>query len=208
MTDTPPTAPDEPWHGTLNGYKHKKCRCDLCKNANRAYVRAYAKKVMSQPITGSESWHGTYRGYIDKGCRCDLCKDAKRAYAKKIRSQPITGSESWHGHSSGYDVRGCRCSECLFAGKIYRASRKFGLSKEKVLQLLRKEKCEICETETSPNKCGFHIDHDHSCCPDKKSCGKCVRGLLCQKCNSVIGFAKDDPEILKAAISYLERYSA
>jgi hypothetical protein len=82
------------------------------------------------------------------------------------------------------------------------------LSKDEVLQLLRKEKCEICETETSPNKGGFHIDHDHSCCPNKKSCGKCVRGLLCQKCNSVIGFANDDPEILKAAISYLERYSA
>lgn len=36
---------------------------------------------------------------------------------------------------------------------------------------------------------GFHIDHDHRCCPQGgKSCGKCIRGLLCQKCNHLIGW--------------------
>lgn len=207
MTGTLPTASGESWHGTKNGYAYHKCRCDLCKEANRVYGRACAEKVMSQPITGDESWHGTTYGYNNRGCRCDLCKDAKRAYAKKIKSQPITGSESWHGTCSGYDVRGCRCSECFFAGKIYKASQRFRISKDEVLQLLRKEKCEICGTN-EPNSRGWCIDHDHSCCDGKKACGKCVRGLLCQKCNTIIGFANDDLQILKAAISYLERYSA
>jgi hypothetical protein len=26
-------------HGTLNGYKYHRCRCDLCKKANRDYLR-------------------------------------------------------------------------------------------------------------------------------------------------------------------------
>lgn len=50
------------------------------------------------------------------------------------------------------------------------------------------------------------VDHDHSCCPEKAySCGNCVRGLLCTTCNTLLGHAKDDPSILRAAADYLEK---
>lgn len=47
------------------------------------------------------------------------------------------------------------------------------------------------------------IDHDHNCCPTVKSCGHCTRGLLCRGCNSMLGFARDNPDILKAGADYL-----
>lgn len=50
------------------------------------------------------------------------------------------------------------------------------------------------------------IDHDHTCCPGSKSCGKCVRGLLCDTCNLLLGQANDDLGILTAAANYLRAW--
>jgi hypothetical protein len=32
------------------------------------------------------------------------------------------------------------------------------------------------------------VDHNHACCPGKKTCGACVRGLVCSPCNRAIGY--------------------
>ena len=45
-------------------------------------------------------------------------------------------------------------------------------------------KCGICRLEFTETPC---VDHDHSCCNEKKSCGKCIRGLLCSDCNKRLG---------------------
>lgn len=59
-------------------------------------------------------------------------------------------------------------------------------------------KCAICRNaSTGRKKSGrLAIDHCHST-------GK-VRGLLCHRCNTMLGQSKDSPEILRAAALYLE----
>lgn len=62
--------------------------------------------------------------------------------------------------------------------------------------------CAICKTPISlqsgkTKKGKAHVDHCHVT-------GK-VRGLLCTKCNTVLGMSNDNPDILKEAILYLDR---
>jgi len=49
------------------------------------------------------------------------------------------------------------------------------------------------------------VDHDRSCCSGRKSCGKCVRGLIHWSCNLILGHAEDNLEILQQAAAYLKR---
>ena len=65
--------------------------------------------------------------------------------------------------------------------------------------------CAICGATEAGGGRDWAIDHDHSCCPGKFSCGQCVRGLLCHNCNVGIGMLKDSPERIRRAIDYIER---
>jgi hypothetical protein len=55
------------------------------------------------------------------------------------------------------------------------------------------------------------IDHDHAAAKthghrETVGCGRCVRGLLCNSCNLVLGYAADKPEILDRAAMYLRAW--
>jgi hypothetical protein len=50
------------------------------------------------------------------------------------------------------------------------------------------------------------VDHDHHCCPEsKRSCGACIRGLLCSHCNVAVGKIFDNSGTARAMAEYLER---
>ncbi len=63
--------------------------------------------------------------------------------------------------------------------------------------------CPICE-RPFPNDGSLQVDHDHDCCPETYSCGKCVRGLLCAGCNRTLSVFGEDPERFLRAAEYLK----
>jgi hypothetical protein len=55
-----------------------------------------------------------------------------------------------------------------------------------------------------------HIDHDQRCCSrdqdvNFKTCGKCVRALLCNVCNQAVGFVERYPHRVHMWIEYVRR---
>lgn len=87
---------------------------------------------------------------------------------------------------------------------------RYNLSKAEVEQMYAEQanKCAACGSEEPPDPTSgqvLRIDHDHACCPGKtRSCGKCVRGLLCNRCNIVAG-AMENP-VTPLVVAYLEAW--
>jgi hypothetical protein len=117
----------------------------------------------------------------DKRWRSSYKKDCKLCYNKKRR-------ESYNP-----DLR-----------RIDGLRQNYGISYEEYYNMYIHQKgcCAICNTPISlhagnTKKHKAHVDH----CHDTKK----IRGLLCTKCNTLLGMANDNVNILESAKLYLER---
>lgn len=81
-----------------------------------------------------------------------------------------------------------------------RLRRKYNMSLEQYQEMLDRQggACAIC------GRAGLvlDVDHDHSCCEGPHSCGGCVRGLLCRRCNLRVGmFESGEMEPIRAYLN-------
>lgn len=76
----------------------------------------------------------------------------------------------------------------------------YGITLEERDKIIIKQnnKCKICKKSFDENKRRKYpcVDHNHKT--------KKIRGILCDNCNKMLGHAKDNIEILKLAIKYIE----
>lgn len=116
------------------------------------------------------------------------------------------------GWSSGHRYRKRTCTTCLLAKQkqrvaadpeYYRAlgfaqnlKQNYGLTVDRYNEIMTAQdgRCGICREEFTGRP---HVDHDHAT-------GQ-VRGILCFTCNTALGKFKDSVELLRSAISYLEK---
>lgn len=141
---------------------------------------------------------------------CSRCEQHLPASAFSRRSNRVDGLMSWCSSCNTEHMRRWRAEnpdKARATGRRDHLRRKYGITPEEYDRLLAEQGggCAICGT-TDPGSPAFNVDHNHACCPTEKTCGKCVRALLCRACNTLLGNARDDAERLRAAAAYLEEH--
>lgn len=125
-------------------------------------------------------------------------KEVKRQYNKKYRIKNSEKLNNWSRNRYAED-------STRFKSAIMKY--KYSITYEDYLLLLEKQGgvCDICGTDDPRGRGKFHIDHDHSCCSTEKTCGKCIRSLLCSSCNRKLGILENS-EWLDKAFVYLQKW--
>lgn len=172
--------------------------------------------ITSGPLRGLPAT-GTYAGFRrhkTKGEQpCGACRAARAEYERKYRDHhPERFREAgrryyYANRAESHDrVRAWRASN---PDKYREAAlrRNYGMTLPEFNALLESQGgvCAICRKEP-PERRGknkWHIDHDHGCCSQRPTCGRCTRGVLCSNCNQGLGRLGESN--LRAAIAYLER---
>jgi Recombination endonuclease VII len=87
--------------------------------------------------------------------------------------------------------------------------RKYHLTLEQYQEMLERQggRCAVCSRTPEDNSRRFAVDHDHACCPGNSSCGKCVRSLLCNVHNLILGQLHDDLITLQRIATYVELWA-
>lgn len=98
------------------------------------------------------------------------------------------------------------CFECKKFMGTERVLKRYGLDVESYMQMFNGQGgvCGICKKPENDGR-RLSVDHDHSCCAGTNSCGKCIRGLLCSRCNKTLGMIEDNTDYLNAMIEYLQK---
>ncbi|MFI6861319.1 endonuclease VII domain-containing protein [Streptomyces sp. NPDC050421] len=75
-------------------------------------------------------------------------------------------------------------------------AKRYGLTDSQLALVVGDAVCHICGERDPREGDGFCVDHDHAT--------GAVRGLLCGGCNTGLGMFRDRPELLSAAVRYLQ----
>ena len=173
--------------------------CSVTECLNKSSVKGYCPKHYT--------W-ARQNGLIDSSKKCTVegCdkNHSARGYCKSHYSKAIRSGKF-------SDYRKCEVNDCdkphASNGYCERHSvvyRRYKIdpSEYENIYKLQDGSCEICKKKTdidSYQNDRLFVDHNHKTGD--------VRGLICVSCNSIIGHADDDINVLLSCVKYLEKYN-
>lgn len=207
--------PEWPHHGTDTGYRYG-CRCEPCRAAHAEQLEA-SRRRSGQPrvcrVCDATYVHWPGSGTGTAFCGTDCRAEAARANLNRGRTACAgCGATAWFRKTAVWHL----CPACVdrVPAALVDPLRKHRAAVEFVLRVSAHPHCEICGVDVTVKvknhkgewRNNVALDHDHACCLGQASCGACLRGLLCLRCNSGIGYFGDDQQRLLAAADYVARH--
>lgn len=158
------------------------------------------------------------RGRLGREAKCKECRNARwREYRSTAKGREATRRHNSTSAKKAVRAKYARTEKRKKSSRKYEKTtkgqinvRKYTLKRKYQMTLQQYQcmfsaqggACAICgERGTGTNGPGRHplcVDHDHS--TNK------IRGLLCGRCNRMIGLAKDRIEILFSAMGYIQTH--
>ncbi len=178
-------------------------RCTRCRQT-KPLTAFYARKAARD---GRQSW-------------CSACvreRAAERWREQNPEQEPLTERPCFRCKQvkpvSAFSPKSWQCKPCAAAAtraaraadpmsQIKATLRRYSMSPEQYDERLAAQGgvCALCRRP--PKKSRLHVDHDHRCCPPKRSCGRCVRGLVCWPCNAKLAILESNSEYAQRARAY------
>ena len=129
------------------------------------------------------------------------CKDCLSSGVTTRRPAPHPGPRCATHHKALRSV----LSTNKHAGHI---ARTYGITAQEYADLLAFQDGRCYRCHRKPWRKRLAVDHDHALAklhdhPEDQGCKKCIRGLLCSRCNKDLGWIRDDPAAMDRGGDYL-----
>lgn len=140
--------------------------------------------------------HGNQKKY----CSVECTRQVSRSIPRKKRVCSVCGSEF---QPANYHQKICCRSEGTTSNRVKDLFRNYGLTEEDYAVMLEQQHgvCAICgglNREKGDTRKNLGVDHSHATGEN--------RGLLCDRCNIVLGKVNDDASLLMRAVEYLRKF--
>lgn len=174
-------------------------------------MKTCTKCNTNKPYSEFHKFYKSPDGYKPHCKSCVREYDMKEHDPKRVFDRKMQGTQMqcrWckqYLEQNSFGKNKTYCKEC--SNKIGHTNnlKRFGLTPDQYIDMSNNQNnvCKVCGNEEKQNK-RLAVDHDHNCCDGAFSCGKCIRGLLCSRCNKALGMINDDIDLLENFINYLK----
>lgn len=144
-------------------------------------------------------WYTSPKGWqVCRECRREKVKRFRQNNPERVKELQKASRQRNLDYYQQYDRERNQTEERKRSKRNANLIKKYGITLEEYEKLIEDQKglCPICQKELKPfTKHGASVDHCHKTLR--------VRGVLCNKCNSLLGFISDNTDSLQRAIEYL-----